>query len=128
MDTSYALSCVVPDEQRPTSIDDVLGRQMIAPYIWPLEVASALRKSVRRGRFDLGGARELCAAVAALHVELLSPRSNDPLHHLDLAVAHDLTPYDALYLELALARRCALATHDTRLGGAARGLGIAVLN
>lgn len=128
IDASYALACVMPDEQRPAGMDELLGRELVAPFIWPLEVASAVRNGVRRGRFDLAHARGLCSHAASLDVELVSPRLNDPLRHLELAMAHDLTPYDALYVDLALLRRCPIATNDARLIGAAHALGIEVLN
>ena len=49
-----------------------------------------------------------------------------PKRHVDAALAHDLTPYDALYLELALQRRCALATCDADLAAAAQRAGVVV--
>jgi predicted nucleic acid-binding protein len=128
IDTSYALACVMPDELRPAGMREVLGNELIAPFIWPLEVASAMRNGIRRRRFDLARARGLCSHLAALEVELVTPRVNDPLRHLELSTAHDLTPYDALYVDLALSRRCPMATHDARLVDAARALGIEVLN
>ncbi|MBL8313528.1 MAG: type II toxin-antitoxin system VapC family toxin [Rubrivivax sp.] len=128
IDTSYALACVMPDEHRPAGMRAVLERELIAPFIWPLEVASAMRNGVRRRRFDLAHARGLCSHVVALEVELVPPRANDPLRHLELSTTHDLTPYDALYVDLALSRRCPIATHDSRLIGAARALGIEVVN
>jgi predicted nucleic acid-binding protein len=39
---------------------------------------------------------------------------------------HDLTPYDAMYLELALQWRCPLATRDAELASAARRAGVTV--
>ncbi|CAD5372207.1 Ribonuclease VapC [Rubrivivax sp. A210] len=128
IDASYALACVMPDEQRPAGMRGVLGSELVAPFIWPLEVASAMRNGVRRRRFDLALARGLCSHLAALEVELVSPRVNDPLRHLELSTTHDLTPYDALYIDMALSRRCPMASHDARLVDAARGLGIEVLN
>ncbi len=77
---------------------------------------------------QLALARGLCSHVVALDVELVAPRANDPLRHLELSTAHDLTPYDAMYVDLALSRRCPIATHEARLTGAARALGIEIVN
>jgi len=46
---------------------------------------------------------------------------------LPLARAHQLTVYDALYLELAGRRGLPLATRDGDLSGAARSVGLEVL-
>lgn len=46
---------------------------------------------------------------------------------LTLADRHNLTVYDAAYLELAMRRALPLATLDTRLADAARAEGLAVL-
>ncbi len=43
------------------------------------------------------------------------------------ALSHDLTAYDAAYIDLAAQRRCALATLDERLAQAARNVGLDVV-
>ena len=43
------------------------------------------------------------------------------------AAAHDLTTYDAAYIQLALSRRCALATLDNAMRRVATRLGVNLL-
>jgi len=46
---------------------------------------------------------------------------------VDLAMKHDLTAYDAAYLDLALRERLPLATLDRKLAAAARAENVPVL-
>lgn len=126
IDSSYALACVMPDEARPRGMDEVLAQPLLAPFIWPIELVSAARNGVARRRFDAQQARLLCANVVGLDVEIAGPWHNDPARYLDLALTHELTPYDAIYLDLALSRRHALATCDEALAAVARRLGVPV--
>jgi predicted nucleic acid-binding protein len=45
---------------------------------------------------------------------------------LDLGRLHNLTAYDATYLELAMRRSAVLATFDRKLAAAARAAGVRV--
>ena len=128
IDSSYTLALVMPDESRPASVDAVLAERLLAPTIWPLELANALRNSLRRGRVREAQTDGLCARIDDLAVEVLGNVSSQPRRHLDIARAHDLTPYDALYLDLALQRRAGLATCDGALAAAAARAGVAVFN
>jgi len=126
LDSSYALALVMPDESCPASMPQVLGERLLAPFIWPLELANAMRTAVQRTRLREHEVTGLCADLEAFDVEIVAPWQQAALRYFEIARAHDLTPYDALYLDLALARRCALATRDQRLISAGRRVGVAV--
>lgn len=126
VDCSYALALVLPDEVRPASMRTVLAMSLAAPMIWPLEVANALRTSLKRGRLDDGGADEICQRLADLQIDVVAPGHALPRRHLDAAAVHDLTPYDASYLVLAQQVSGALATRDANLSRAARKAGIPI--
>jgi predicted nucleic acid-binding protein len=126
IDSSYTLALVMPDETRPTSMARVLEDRLAAPMIWPLELANALRNGLRRGRLQEPQLGELCARIDDLAVDMLTSAHGQPRKHLDAALAHDLTPYDALYLDLALQLRSALATRDAALATAAMRAGVLV--
>ncbi len=128
LDCSYTLAMVMPDEARPSTLWAVMDARLFAPAIWHVEVANALRNGVRRGRLLETDVQAVCAHVEAFEVET-SPASDLGVRQRYLAAqAHDLTAYDAAYLELALQRRCALATLDNQLASAARRAGVAVLD
>jgi predicted nucleic acid-binding protein len=91
------------------------------PSLWRLEVGNVLQMGIRRGRHDFAFLR---AALADLS---LFPISVDPdtgkqawAATLDLAHHHQLTLYDAAYLELAHRRGFPLATLDRNLRSAAK--------
>ena len=128
LDCSYTLAMVMPDEARPSTLWAVMDARLFAPAIWPVEVANALRNGVRRGRLLETDVQAVCEHVEAFEVET-SPTSDLGVRQRYLSAhAHDLTAYDAAYLELALQRRCALATLDNQLASAARRAGVAVLD
>ena len=126
LDSSYALALVMPDELRPESVPEVLKDRLVAPFIWPVEIANAMRTALRRGRLLETEVTGLCADVNEFDVEIVAPWLVGAQRYFEIAQTHDLTPYDALYLDLALQRRCALATRDDALIVAARRVGVAV--
>lgn len=127
LDTSYVLAMMLPDETRPTQLDQLLAARLIAPPIWPLEVANALRNGLRRRRYDESIWRHVCTELELLEIEVIGSAHNSVRQHVDAALKHGLTPYDASYLELAQQRRCALATLDDALAAAARHAGLTVM-
>ena len=126
IDCSYALALVMPDEVRPASMHAVMRDSLVAPMIWPLEIANAFRSSLRRKRLQERQIAELCAGVMDFDVEVVGAAHATPQRYFDAALAHDLTPYDALYLDLAVQRRCALATCDALLSAAAARAGVQI--
>ncbi len=128
LDSSYALALVLPDEDRPASMAAVLAERLVSPMIWPLEVANALRTNLRRGRLDEPDVDKICQHVADLQVDVIGAAHQQPRRYVDAALAHDLTPYDATYLVLALQFSAALATRDANLARAARRAGLSILD
>ncbi len=126
IDSSYALSLVMPDERRPSSMQQVLRDQLATPVIWPLEIANAMRSSLRRGRLVHRQVVGLFTELTELAVDVVAPGHSLPQRHFEAAQTHDLTPYDTMYLELALQWRCPLATCDAGLASAARRAGVEV--
>lgn len=128
LDSSYTLALFMPDENRPASVDAVLADRLIAPTLWPMELANAAATSVRRRRIGDDEAHAVCLAAGQLRVELFAPGRSSADEWLTFARAHQLTSYDAAYLDLALAHRCGLATCDADLAAAARRVGVRVFN
>ena len=124
VDSSYALALVMPDEQRPTSMPTVVQDDMAAPFIWPLEIANALRSNIRRGRLLVNGVEALLQRIAGLQVDIVGPTHTHPQPYFDAAQEHDLTPYDATYIAMAVRFTAALATRDRAMAAAAERLGI----
>ena len=100
----------------------------MVPSLWRLEVANALRISVRRSRCD-----EVFLRQAVTYLEQLPIADDEATGRfawnstIDLAGLEGLTAYDAAYLELAIRRGLPLATGDKALIAAARRHGLEVL-
>jgi len=100
----------------------------VAPAIWPLEVANGLKTAIRRGRIATRDLPRLRALLEGLGVEIDErPASAVFSETLGLALEHDLTTYDAAYLELAIRRGLPLATADERLRAACRTTGVELI-
>ena len=128
IDCSYALAMVMPDEQRPASMHQVAETRMLVPSIWPYEMANAFRSAVRRGRIGVQEMMAIVARVEALQIEPSGTLDTSVRQRYVAALSHDLTAYDAAYIDLAIQRRCLLATLDSRLAQAARNVGLDIVH
>lgn len=128
VDCSYTMAMVMPDETRPASLSRALEGRLLAPALWPFEVANALRNVVRRGRLTGPDVPALCQRLEVYEIEVQAGSEGGVRQRYLASQTHELTAYDAAYLDLALQRRCALATLDARLAEAAARAGVAVLD
>ena len=131
LDASVALAWYFQDEATSATdavLDRVVEAGAVVPGLWRLEFANALQVAVRRNRIS---ATYRDAALADLMQLQIETDSETDLHAwsatLRLAVRHELTLYDAAYLELAERRRLPLATLDRVLRRAAEELDLPVL-
>lgn len=130
-DASVAVGWVHPGQASAATVamlDAIAeGATLEVPALWPLEVTNALTVLVRRRKLTdeerrtglqwLGGLRlRVDHEMASLAFSRLS----------ELASAHELSVYDAAYLELAQRRRLVLGCKDGPLRKAARQCGVSV--
>lgn len=131
-DSSVAIAWVVLSQssiETDQLLDEVnTGTSFVVPGLWMLEVANALlalcrRQRIRRDEYD----------QALLDLRDSRPVVDDegPIRALDaiskLADQHELSIYDAVYLELALRRRLPLASRNSALSKAAKAAGVRTL-
>lgn len=90
---------------------------LAAPDLLLIEVGNILWKRVRTGDMALAEAATSVRALRRLAIELHSPQRL-LVHALEIAVAHDRTVYDALYVALAVNLDTVLVTADQRLHNA----------
>ncbi len=131
LDCSMTLAWILEDE-RPELVANVLDRVVeegaLAPTLWPLEVGNALLVAERRGRLSAGNRVEALRDLAELPITLDDETAGRAWREImRLAETHNLTLYDAAYLELALRRGLVLATLDKALRDAAGHVGVSVL-
>ena len=125
VDASVVLAWLFDDEEEPRA-DRVLERLeedgALVPHLWHLETRNTLLIAEQRGRLSATGVKERLDAFMGLPIRT----DEEPGFQsaFDLARAHGLSFYDALYLELAKRESAELATLDGALGRAAVAEGV----
>jgi len=131
LDASMALAWAFPDE-KSSEADRFLGMLttesiLWVPAVWWYEMANALTTARRRQRLTEAEVMRLTELYGMLPIRtdfLLDPNAVMRFH--TLAWEHNLSAYDAAYLELAQRRGLGLATLDQRLSSAAQEAGVKV--
>ena len=125
LDASVALAWFLDDEQAPQA-DNVRTRlireRAYVPQLWRLEVRNGLIIAERRGRLSATRINECLEAIKRLPIQTDSEAVLDTV--VSLARMHNLSVYDAVYLELAKRRDAALASLDGALLRAAAEEGV----
>jgi predicted nucleic acid-binding protein len=99
----------------------------IVPGHWRLEVANLGRMAVRKRRMSAAQLAQALDLMAGFHVNIDAETNGQAwTRTLDLASRHDLTAYDAAYLELAIRLGLNIVTRDGRLVAAARAENVAL--
>jgi predicted nucleic acid-binding protein len=132
VDASITLSWCFADEQTPLSLKVLerlkAGDQALVPFFWSLEVLNSLLVGERRGRISPEQTRAFLGDLGVLSPSFDHPsmeQINGPVQKLSRD--HGLTPYDALYIELAMRTNCPLATQDQAQKNAAAAVKIECL-
>jgi predicted nucleic acid-binding protein len=131
LDASVALAWIVdnPVPSYAIKISDAMasGQKAVVPGLWALEMANGLLMAERRGKLVAAeverGLRQLEVVVAG-GIEIDTAAVSTIREAFVPAYAHQLTAYDAVYLELARREGLPLATLDRSLSAAAAKAGI----
>jgi predicted nucleic acid-binding protein len=130
VDASIVLAWCLDDETSDladSAVERLLAEGGVAPAHWPLEVANGLRAAERRGRIDEPALRRLRPRLTQLPVDIAPIELSTTLGIIESSRTHDLSVYDAAYLDLADARGLGLATVDGQLAEACRAAGIPLI-
>ncbi len=125
VDASVVIAWLFDDEDEPRAdkaLEHLAEEGALVPHLWHLETRNILLVAERRGRLSAHAAKERLDALKGLPIQTDDEPDLDSA--LDLARAHNLSFYDALYLELAIRERTDLATLDRALGQAAMAEGV----
>jgi predicted nucleic acid-binding protein len=132
VDASITLSWCLADEQTPLSLKVLerlkAGDQALVPSFGSLEVLNSLLVGEKRGRISVEQTRAFLGDLGALSPSFdyaSMEQINGPVQKLSRD--HGLTPYDALYIELAMRTNCPLATQDQAQKNAATAVKIECL-
>lgn len=133
LDADVTLATVLPSDASDYS--DRLperferGESALVPALWHLETLNGLLSRERRKTITAQERDEALEIVGSYPIET-DPLSADPAiiaHVTRLAKRHQLTAYDAAYLELAIRSGLQIATLDPAIIQAAPQEGVAVL-
>ena len=120
VDSSVVLAWLYAEREKSRAqgvLERVKEKGALVPGLWHLEVRNSLLSAERRGRIAAGDVKERLDAVKGLPIR--TDEALDLEAAFDLARAHGLTFYDAVYLELAKRENAELATLDAALSRAA---------
>jgi predicted nucleic acid-binding protein len=131
VDASLTVAWLFSDERSDTPqeiLRRVAAEGALVPSLWRLEIANVLRNAVRRKRCDEGYATRCLQRLGRLRIAVDSETDAHAWGRTRrLSIEHDLTVYDAAYLELALRRKRPLASRDAALIKAGNKAGLEVL-
>jgi predicted nucleic acid-binding protein len=131
LDNSVALAWCFEDEQTAAImalLDRVTETGAVAPQLWPIEAVNGLLTAERRGRIDHDTRHRLAGFLRELPISIDDETASRMWSvTAPLAELHQLTAYDAAYLELAQRLGLPLATSDAALITAAQVAGVSLL-
>lgn len=121
LDCSVTISWFMPDESPDFNfLDQIAEEGAIVPSIWSLEIGNVLLIAERKKRITLEQRQKAIHILSELPIVVDTVTPNHAwLETMELAERHNLTLYDASYLELSLRRSLPLATFDKALKKAA---------
>jgi predicted nucleic acid-binding protein len=131
IDNSVVMSWCFQDQVNDYA-DRVLGQLIDAtayvPSIWPLEVVNVLLAAERRSYISEADSSRFINLLSQLPILVQQERPEKEMNDLlALARAHELSSYEASYLDLAMKRGLPLATLDKKLRQAAKAVKLPIL-
>ena len=119
VDNSVVMAWCFADEgdgYAESVLDSLTSGRAYVPAVWPLEVGNVLLSSERRGRLSRAAAVRFLALLSDLPISVEQETPERMLKEIiSLAYDHDLSTYDASYLDLAMRLDLPLATRDAPL-------------
>ena len=104
------------------------GDEALVPVVWPLEVVNSLAVAARQKTITAAQLETFVADLKELPVEVdLEGVERTYSSILRISRQHQLSSYDAAYLDLALVEGLPLATLDKNLRAAAKRAGVELL-
>lgn len=108
--------------------DNLVSATLLAPVLWRLEVVNAIVVKERRKQITEVQGDRFLEILDGLPIAMIPPDVTQSLRQLArLARMHQLTSYDATYLDSAHKTAAALLTLDGNLQNAARRNGVSLI-
>jgi len=100
--------------------------EAVVPSLWALEVMNVLLTAERRARLTPRESEEFIGLLGLLPITI-DPLPGISTRVLDLGRTHQLSAYDAAYVELALRKGLPMATQDEPVRRVLNSLGIEIV-
>jgi len=132
IDNSVVMTWCFKDEENPYA-DDILDSLEKAtayvPSIWPLEVGNVLLIAERKKRLSEADSIRFIALLTELPIIIEQESPERMIKEIfALARKHELSSYDASYLDLAMRKGLPIATLDNNLIDAAKRSQVPIVN
>jgi predicted nucleic acid-binding protein len=128
IDASAALAWLFGEEQAQAHEARLGDFGLVAPSLWRLEVVNAVLVKERRGNITAIQGNKFLQILEAMEIDIAGELAGPGLKQLAVfARPHQLTAYDAAYLELAIEFGLPLWTYDRNMQDAAKRLGVSLL-
>ena len=131
LDASVAASWLLAERPLPIGLEFFSSNRDMAitvPSHWPLEISNTLRTQLRAGRISIADFHAVMDRFDLLMINVQPSMELDEIGPLaQFAVTHELTTYDAAYVQLALQQQASLATLDRAMRRVAAMLNIPLL-
>ena len=126
VDSNVTIAYVTNEDGLGPSLSPLFRHsQLVAPWLWKLEVVNTILVLERRKVLPPEHAIDRLERLQSLTIELLSDPPGRTLADLAaVARPHQLSAYDAVYLDLAVRESLPLATMDRNLQRAAGKVGV----
>lgn len=131
LDCSISMAWCFEDEATPFTnalYDNLIHDDVLVPDLWPVETLNTLLVAERRRRITPAQSEQFLATLLHARITIDHGCSRGSLPDiLALARTHNLSSYDAAYLELAQREQLPLATQDQPLAKAAKAARVKLL-
>ena len=130
IDAHIALAWLFNEDGRTANLQPLFDAlELVAPSLWLLEVTNAVLVHERRMTLTRGQALQSLQLLDDLAVELApEPTGRTATALAQVARPHQLTAYDAVYLDLAIRSGLSLLTRDGNLRAAAGRVGVPLVS
>ena len=131
VDCSVAMTWLFHDEATPKTsqlLAQLATETALVPAWWFIEVTNVIALAEKKKRITVAQSNAFIADVGTLGIEVDSDAPARAFAQLlPLCRTHQMTSYDAMYLELAVRRGLPLATLDADLRKAAKACGVGLM-
>lgn len=128
IDASVAISWLLGEVDGLVLVDELMqSEKLFAPPIWRAEVVNVILKKERQRSLTRDTGNAFLTELDSIGIQVQSPPEQSLTEMAEFARPHQLSSYDAAYLQLAVALNARLMTLDRNLQSAAQRLGISLV-